>query len=820
MVILGGVFFGSMVHARKVDSRICTSVRTETSPQIDGKLDEPAWSHAERVGGFVQLFPNPGKKAAFDTHVRVLHDDEAIYIGAVCIDPEPDKIVARVTRRDRWIESDWFQVDIDSRNDNRTGFFFAVNAAGVELDGVLFEENQESLDWDGHWSAKTMKTPEGWQVEMRIPLELLRFQAGKQVRFGINFSRRISRLNQQTQWQYVPPESGLRVSGFGGLHGLDLEDSQHWMFSPYILGRWNADTHGGTAAPTTPFELGADARWGIGRNFYLTMTANPDFGQVEVDEVVLNLSTIETFYAEKRPFFLEDRSLFQTPALFGHGEQKAQLFYTRRIGRPSRDPQIDDGEELVRSAGLPRIYGAAKLAGRSEGRMSVGLLQAVTSQQNARVRTLQGGTMDRLSEPSASYSVLSLRQDFWSRSSVGMMAAAMATQDEGTSITAQSDLQMELAGGDYRLDALSFFSYLTDERYLWQDEFVRAGLEKYGPMGYGGGLQLAKIGGEHLVGELKGYYYHPNLALNDVGYLDRADRTNLSLDLEYRELKPVGPIAKYYIEFETWIDRSAGGINLGDGVMLEGLAVMKNGWEGGVWLFSGWPVCDDRETRSAGKVVLCGRDHRWKSTLWVGSDKRAMVAAFANLGVETTENGYELMLFSDIVINPHPRLQLGLVPGYVREVGEVRWIDTRTNGSADEYLFADRHVESWKLTFRSTYTFTTALTLQTYAQVMLASVDYGRKYLQSVSGKATIHVRDLEQNHEIADEYDFTSTNLNLSCVLRWEYHPGSLAYLVYTGNFGNELEVAEFRMQNMMQVLFRGPAQHVLLFKLSFMWS
>ena len=795
------------------------STRAAEPPVIDGDLSDPVWQKAPITGDFTQFYPDAGMPAAFETEVRVVHDDQNLYIGALCRDPEPERIVARVTRRDRWIEADWFRVDIDSRLDHRSGFHFAVNAANVQMDGTYYDENQMSNDWDGVWESQTSIGKDGWTLEMRIPLKLLRFQAGGDVRFGLNFIRTVSRTLEADQWQYIPPESGKRVSKYGLLTGLDLKERPVQLeVIPYVAGR--PDIGSGDAASARPFDAGVDARVGLGSNFMLTLTANPDFGQVEVDQVVLNLSTIETYFPEKRPFFLEDGSFFQTMGSSGGGSGPAQLFYTRRIGRAPRSPDTGDDEELVRSARLPRIWGASKLAGQTEGRLSVGVLQAVTSAEDALIGRENGTEFSRLAEPFTSFSILRLKQDFWHHSSVGLMATATATPQNGSAFTGGTDLQMELFDKKYSLEMLTFFSGLTEERYAWQDSYLQAALERDGAFGYGGRVRLSKVHGEHLVGWVSALYLSPNLALNDLGYLDRPDRFFVNAQVTHHRLKPLGPIARYSVSAMGWVDRTTGWLDIGDGFIFEGWVEFKNGWGTGFWTFPAWPLCDDRETRTQGEVPLCGEDFRIRAELWGYSDSRKPIQGALTLGWRDTEHGQALYARPQLIMNPHPRLQLELFPTYYRLDGAVRWIDTEELAQGDRFLFADQRYEYWDITFRGTYTFTTTLTLQAFVQVFLLGVDHRKKYEAPTLSPDKIHVADLVSAPGVPDDYDYTASNLNLSIVLRWEYLPGSIAYLVYTGAFGDSLDVADFRFGEVLNDLFLAPAEHVLLFKISYFWG
>jgi hypothetical protein len=816
LAALFAMLLGPAASAGDGQTRRLKAVRIETPPVIDGDLGDTAWEATEATGQLTQRFPDTGKPASFDTRIRVLYDAEALYISALCLDPEPDRIAARVTRRDRWIESDWFTVHLDSRHDRQTAFFFSVNAAGVKRDGTFWDEFMSGDEWDGVWEAGARITAEGWAVEMRIPLKLLRFQASAAVTFGLNFDRWLSRRNEADYWQYIPPDSGAWVSRFGELTDLDLPDRPVQIeVTPYVAVRPGLDASADQAI--RPLEVGADGRMGLGSNFMLTVSANPDFGQVEVDQVVLNLSTVETYFPEKRPFFLEDRALFQTPAI--GGPSQSELFYTRRIGRAARAPSLEDTEEEFRPAMLPRIWAAAKLAGQTQGRLSLGVIQAITSREDALVQQSDGRLVDRLAEPLTSASVLRVKQDFLRRSSAGLLVTALATPEDGASIAGGTDLQLELFDDEYKLSLLSFFSYLTEQRRDWQDSFTQAALEQHGAFGYGGRLRFEKVAGEHLLGSLNAIYYSPSLALNDLGYLDRADRFLVTGGLLHHRKKPLGPLARYGLQVNGWIDRNTDWVNLGDGFSLDAWADFVNGWYAGTWFFCGWPLCDDRETRSDRGVAFCGQAQRYRVGAWGQTSERNPVSIGFDTSWQKTERGHGLWIGIPLRIHPHPQVQLDLTPGYQYSNGALRWIDTLDESEGQRFLFADQHTEYWSVTLRGTLTFTTELTLQAYAQVFLAAVDHTSKYAARPRG-LEIQVSDLVAAPEVPDDYDFTAANLNLNAILRWEYLPGSVFYLVYSGAFGDDRAQPEFRFGKVFDALLDTAAEHVLMLKITFLFS
>lgn len=665
------------VRAEGPQRRIMTSRRVATPPRIDGVLSEAVWESATISRITAQRFPKSGKPATFETEIRVLHDDRALYIAAHLRDREPRKIAARVTRRDREVESDWFRIEIDSRRDGRNGLFFAINPAGVKIDGRLYDENKQSADWDGVWDAATKVTTTGWKVEIALPLRLLRFQPGEAVSFGVNFSRRISRLAEEDEWQVIPPSSSQRVSRFGLLRGLDLKRRPlSYELTPFVAGRLDVSSGRVEDDPLRILNAGLDGKLGLGSNVMLTFTANPDFGQVESDQIILNLSTIETYHPEKRPFFLEDRSLFDLPR-FGDGP-RADLLYSRRIGRAPRSPDLDDDEELVREARPPRIWGAVKLAGRTRGRLSVGLLQAVTSEEDGLVRLGTDAEKSRLAEPLTSFSVLRVKQGFAGGSYVGLTATATGARESGAAFTGGLDLGLDLLDGRYNITLESQLSYLTESRFAWHDDFTRARLEDDGPLGYSGRLILWKKGGDHLVGAVGGLYRSASLALNDVGYLDRPDLVMGFAWFQFRHLKPFGPVNRLYLNTNAWVYRNTDLTNLSDGWNINGQVTFRNNWSSGFWVRFNPGRCDDRETRSAGEVLLCSDRYTSAEGVWMETDSRRVVQVGLQARHSTTERGHEIRAALPVTITPIPRLQLEVNPSYQRISGDVRWIETST----------------------------------------------------------------------------------------------------------------------------------------------
>ena len=394
------------------------AVRAPAPVTVDGRLDDEAWAGVAPFADFTQRDPEEGQPATERTELRLLYDDDALYVGARLDDSEPDRIVKRLSRRDESAEADRFSIYLDPRRDRLTGVRFEVSAAGVQNDEIIYNDTWMDDSWDAVWLSAVHHDEHGWSVEMRIPFSELRFLPGDSQTWGVNASRYIQRKNESDWLALVPKtESGLasRMAELTGIRGV--KPRTPLVLVPYAAG--GAKT--GPADPGDPFfdgssafgSVGVDLRRKVGSSFALDATVNPDFGQVEVDPAVVNLTDFETFFPEKRPFFVEGSQIFDNFGrngannYYGFMRTEPSLFYTRRIGRA---PQ---GYPDAAYASVPQattILGAAKFTGKSASGWSVGLLEAVTGRERARWK--DGETQGRQEvEPLTNYFVLRAYRD-------------------------------------------------------------------------------------------------------------------------------------------------------------------------------------------------------------------------------------------------------------------------------------------------------------------------------------------------------------------------------------------------------------------------
>ncbi|MHB1844266.1 MAG: DUF5916 domain-containing protein, partial [Deltaproteobacteria bacterium] len=577
------------------------AVRAPHAPRLDGRLDDPVWQLAPPESGFTQQYPKDGSPPTERTEVRVLYDDDDLYVRVRCLDDEPGAIVERLARRDDWVESDRVTIDVDSRHSRRTAEEFALSAAGVLGDALLYDDNQRTTDWDANWEGIAHTDRLGWTAVFRLPMRILHPTDVADQTWGFQVTRYISRREESDQWAHVPlSETGV-VSHFGELTGLDgirpgpdVEGGPY--VAPYLRHR---SLPPGTPGPTgwdVKGTAGGDARIGLTRKLTLDLTVNPDFSQVEQDQVVLNLTTFETYFPEKRPFFQEGMELFQPPVATG----TMQLFYTRRIGQIAPTAPLTGSQLFVDEDSSAPIYAAAKLTGRLTPHLALGAVEALTAPVDELVGN--GGTAPsqlqslRMLDPT-NYGVVRLRQDVGSHSAVGLTATAV-NPDQGAAQGSCGSGLSPVNGRcfhDAYTQGLDWLFFSEDDEYSLLGQLVSSELVggpqlvqpdgtvlQGGSMGTGGQLRLQKGGGEHWLGRLDYEFESPYLDLNDAGYLLQGNYQHERGRVTWRTLQPHGPLLQQSYNLGSSAYQSfygpRGVIDLGQHYWTHEDLVFKNFW--------------------------------------------------------------------------------------------------------------------------------------------------------------------------------------------------------------------------------------------------
>lgn len=812
------------------------AVRVEHAPVVDGRLDDEAWTHAKPTSAFTQKFPNEGASPSERTTVRVVYDEEAIYVGIDC-EQRTAPFVARLTRRDREIESDRIEIAIDSRGDGRTGIELGVNAAGVLSDSLLFNDTDETDEWDENWEGKAARTDRGWSVEIKVPLRILRFGAKPELEFGFQVRRWISARQEVDEWSLVSRKAGGEVSHFGRLGGLGALTPKYPVeLKPFVLGRVRRrDPVDEQLAAGTDVDgsAGLDLKWHPTSSLALDAAVNPDFAQVEADKIILNLTTYETFYPEKRPFFLEGRGTFSTPL---------QIFYSRRIGRAVPSPELRTGapfsERLVEAPEPARILGATKLVGRIGDAWEVGTLSALVAPSKVSVQLPDGSRVRRTVDPFASYQVLRLKRELAENAHVGVMWTQVTRADnaadhpllpdgrqlcpDGLSVapgtrcfrdayTGSVDARWRSNDGDYAVAGQAIVTATRGgpDRLLPDGTVLRSG-----DLGPAGSLYVAKEGGKSFVADAT-YTVHGKKALyDDMGFLERANQHQLEANLEHRTLDPWGPTLETHSRLEYVERDNLGGLNLARYLQLNTQWKLDNFWTVFVEGHHRMKHFDDREV---GDGTALERAGLWGFEVSGNTDPRAPVSLTLFTQTQFLTNGYRFAGDATLTVRPLTQLDVDLIPEVLFTEGEPRYV--APTGTPGRNLFGRLLAKSVSGTMRATYTFLPNLSLQAYAQLFLASRHYSE--FSEASG-TEVRLADLTRVPVApAENPDTRDAALNLNVVLRWEYLLGSTLYVVYTRAQAPRVVLGSGELGDLsFRGLSRAPAADVFLVKASYWWG
>jgi Domain of unknown function (DUF5916) len=850
------------------------TVRLQGGFTLDGILSEPGWATAKPVSDFTQREPDEGATATERTEVRILYDDDALYVGARLYDSRPDSIRAQLARRDRITSSDRFIVFLDCYHDRRTGFFFGINAAGTLYDGTLYNDDWDSDTWDGVWEGKAMRDSLGWAAELRIPYSQLRFQRQKTHRWGVNFKREIARRNESDYLVRTPSNGSGFVSRFMDLVGIEaVTPPPRLEVLPYATTRAEYLSH----EAGDPFndgsrlaaEIGGDVKLGIGSNLTLDATANPDFGQVEVDPAVVNLSDVETFFEEKRPFFVEGASIFNygeggANDFWGFNWANPNFLYTRRIGRTPQAELPDDYDYSNVPAGS-NIIGAGKLSGKV-GSWSLGALNAVTSREHAQFSLGQQQWRQEV-EPLTYYGVYRAQKeinsgrhglgfigtltarsfdqpqllDELSSSAAGFGLDGWATLDKNAVWVVSGWTGISRSGGTAeRLQNLQessvHYFQRPDADYLGVDSTATS------LTGYAARVALNKQKGNWMFNSAVGIV-DPNFDVNDLGFQFRGDQINSHLMFGHKWTKPGRTFRSWRLNFAGFRSYNFGGDVTWTGLFLTGLYELRN-FSTGRWFVAYNPkTLSDRRTRG-GPLMVNQAGVEWEFSLDSDPNKRWIYGG--GFHGNHYQKGWEQSwtAWASLEWKPGARVSLRMEPQVERSRTSAQYVDTfddalATNTFGHRYVFADLDQTTVSASVRLNWIFTPRLSLEVYAQPLLSSGEYtGFKELarprsydfnpypdpaptddpdrivvdpDGVAGPAV---------GEEIDDPNFSLASLRGNAVLRWEYSPGSTLFLVWTQNRADTESIGTFRTGRALNRLVGAAGDNIFLVKVSYWWN
>jgi hypothetical protein len=750
--------------------RRVTAVRTADAPVLDGRLTEPAWTTAPPGGGFMQYDPDEGAPATESTVVRILYDDRALYVGVECHDSDPAGIVRQLTRRDRSSEADRFTIQIDSYHDRKTAFVFSTNVARVQSDGVLSQDGMVyDVQWDAVWDVATAVDERGWVAEFAIPFNALRFahiEGGEQV-WGVNFRRYISRKHETVEWVLIPRSERAAISRWGTLHGIrDITPPLRLEVVPYASGSIGFRT----ATPSRPADndlearAGVDVKLGLSESTTLDAAVNPDFGQVEVDQAVVNLTVFETLFPEKRPFFTESASLFT----FGPAADNSTLplFFSRRVGkRPSRYFEAAGPAESNPAA--TTILAAAKLSGRTASGLSFGALAAATDEETAEIRLPDGTTGTLRTEPRGAASVARVRQDLSPTSWMGAILTALARADTLPAFSGGLDWNLRPGDGSVAVDGfLAGTMAATAESRS----------------GAAGRLLIARISDQHWFPAASYDAQSRSFNNNDLGFFAQPREHGGLLQVNYRENLNEEVLRRFTAGISHEARWSWDGPRTVSALSAALTAELRSFWTGSLTWRLDLPAHDEAER---GVIGFHRRPTANEAGLTVRTDERrplVVSASVTGLSDAAGKRGWRGSL--SVTARPVPWIELVPFAGYDNIRRERTAVilggaaETVLMNGAAATLFGDRDIEQLNLALRGTVTFTPDLSVQFFGQLLAARGIWTE--LRPLAGGE-------EFGPPVADSYEFNIGILNANVLLRWEYLPGSALYLVWTqGRLGD----------------------------------
>ncbi len=845
-------------YAHERHAPAATAARVTSSISIDGRLDEEAWQSATPITEFTQQAPMEGQSASERTEVRILYDDDALYIGAKLFDRHPPR--SRVGRRDMSMSaSDWLTVIIDARHDHLTSFGFEVNPAGVRRDQTR-ASGQEDNSWDPVWEAATAVSDSGWFAELRIPFSQLRFSGAPEQTWGLQIERQIARNQEFSEWAYTPPGQAGGAPRYGHVTNLTrLATGKRLEFMPYIVSKAEyVDRRGNSFRSDREYKIdgGLDLKYRLTSSLTLDATVNPDFGQVEVDPAVINLTAFETFFPEKRPFFIEGSEMFR----FGDDGSNS-VFYSRRIGRqPSLAPPYAARDVPNET----RILGAAKLTGRTAGGWATGVIDAVTRREIARFRDADGTLGETVAEPLTNYFVGRARRELRSgQTSVGLLFGALNRDLETDELSAVLrsaaysggiDFNHQWSQRTFRLEGFFAGSHVRGEpgvmaatQRLPYHYFQRPDADHldYDPSresltGYAGSLSLSKQANRNWWGRARLNVVDPNYEVSDLGFQRRADRIDKQLIVEYNESRPRRGLRRHSAYFHALNEHNYGGENISNRAFVGAFGQFMNYWSANVNLQTSLAgTVDDRITRGGPAAYRQGFS---SFNFNISSDPRNRIVGNIGAFVQAGEAGNASEIFTGLTIKPAPHWEVSLSPGFGRQFSEAQYLlrlddPAATNTFGTRYVFAELSQNVLAINTRVNYTFTPVLSLQVYMQPFIATGDYGPPKEFAAPGEYAFleYGRDVG---EIADGRvyptgqasggpsfalpapDFNVRSLRGNAVMRWEWRPGSTLYLAWQQTRSDFEPIGDFGLGRDLGNIFSTSPDNVFLVKVSYWFN
>lgn len=806
-----------------------TATRITVPPVINGILDDEAWKSGTWSDDFTQNEPYNGRPSTQRTEFDILFDDDNLYVAIKAYDTSPDSIVNRLTRRDE-ADGDLVGIILDSFHDLRTGFLFGVSSAGVKYDQMFTNDGQnDDSSWDPNWWVQTSINSEGWIAEMKIPFSQVRFEKNSGDVWGLEMARVLYRKNETSFWQHIPREAPGLVHLFGELKGLEqIKPRKILDVTPYGVAK--AETF--KADPENPFLArgnltklngGVDAKIGITNNMTMDLTINPDFGQVEADPSVVNLTAYETFFSEKRPFFIEGNNITNFGLGIGDGGiGNDNLFYSRRIGRqPQGYPDLKDGWYADVPAST-NILGAAKLTGKTKNGLSLGFVEAVTAEERAKIDTI-GGRISEPVEPLTNYFVGRVQKDIKEGNTIigGIFTSTNRALDANLSnllhkaaYTGGADFTQYFKNKSWMFNINAAFSLVegskkaientqeSSARYFQRPDknYARLDTNRTSLAGSGGRMQIMKLNG-HWNFILASIWKTPGFETNDLGYIREADQILNILWAGYNQWEPKGIYKSFNINSDIYMVNDFGGDWVGEGLEWNANINLKNywnAWSGGSF---NTPSLSSSMLRGGPMMKMPGSTNL-RFGLSTDFRKKLVFSVSANGSFDNQKSSRNFNTGIDISYKPTNYIVFTISPNISRSFSELQYITKTDYNNTDRYIFASIDQKTISTSFRINLNLSPNLTFQYWGQPFIASGKYyDHKYISQpmanryrdrfvVYTPQQISLSDnqyyIDENKDGINDYSFDRSDFNVQAflsnlVIRWEYNPGSSLFLVWS---------------------------------------
>ena len=808
-----------------VPKRIYTTkpINGEKPPVIDGTLDDAAWGLIAWSEEFIEFQPDENTPPTEQTRFKILYDDKFLYVAYRCFDSNPERIEKRLSRRDGFA-GDRMAIVIDSYHDKRTAFSFSTTAAGVKGDEFVSQNGNNWDDsWNPIWYTASNIDDQGWTAEAKIPFSQLKFGKAKEQIWGLQVTRLLFREEERSVWQRIPQEAPGWVSEFGELHGLiDIEPQRQLEIQPFTVNQ--SDVYEGEAG--NPFRDGndyrlnggLDAKIGITNDLTLDLTINPDFGQVEADPGAIALDGFQIFFREQRPFFVENKNIFDYQ--FANGNDN--VFYSRRIGRsPQGSPNIQAGEY----ADVPNnttILGAAKFSGKTKDGWSIGLLESVTGKEFASIDN-NGERRKELVEPLTNYLVGRVQKDFNNRNSYvgGIFTATNRRLEDNLQFLRKSaytggiDFRHNWKNRQYYVEGNMVTSHVQGSEeaitntqrsltHLFQRtdaSHVEVDTTRTSLTGTGGKVEVGKAGGGNWRYWAGGFWRSPELELNDVGFLREADNIRQYAVLRYLFLKPTKLYRQANLTASQFTEFDFEGNYNRIQYEFNGYINYANNW----WTEAGAA----HKPRIFSNTVLRGGP-RWRFSeenfyyIFSGTDSRKKLnATVGYVNSQARENNFSFYRYVlRLRYQPFDAFNLSLAFEYQENPNKTQYVTESDFNGIPRYITGNIDQKTFFTTLRLNYSINPNLSIQYYGQPFISRGTYtdfnyvNNPTAEPLTERVTLYdpnqisladgTYSIDEDSDAITDYqfgdpDFAFVQFRSNLVLRWEYIPGSEIFLVWS---------------------------------------